>query len=92
MPSVFLTKGEKKKIISFSLYVTSFFQEVFEGLRKYKELDDDGINLTVDLDEKDLENLEAACLLHNIGLSTGRKGYHKKSYHIIIVSLLFYLH
>ncbi|KAH1032105.1 hypothetical protein J1N35_044279 [Gossypium stocksii] len=60
------------------------FKEIFEGLRKYKELDNDGIYLTVDLDEKDLENLEAACLLHNIGLSTGKKGYHKKSYHIIM--------
>lgn len=35
------------------------------------------------LDDKDLEYLEAACFLHNIGIITGKKGYHKQSYHII---------
>ncbi|GMP40024.1 hypothetical protein CsSME_00010637 [Camellia sinensis var. sinensis] len=34
--------------------------------------------------DKDLEYLEAACLLHNIGLFNGKKGYHKQSYHIIM--------
>nr|GEZ32229.1 HD subdomain, putative isoform 1 [Tanacetum cinerariifolium] len=36
------------------------------------------------LDDKDLEYLEADCLLHNIGLINGKKGYHKRSYHIIM--------
>lgn len=35
------------------------------------------------LDAKDLEYLEAGCLLHNIGLFIDKKGYHKQSYHII---------
>lgn len=48
------------------------------------------MNLTVPLDDKDLEYLEAACLLHRIGLITGKKGYHKQSYNIITVSLLLY--
>lgn len=39
----------------------------------------------VSLEEKDVEYLEAACLLHNIGLFTGKKGYHKQSFHIIMV-------
>ena len=37
-------------------------------------------------EDKDLEYLEAACLLHNIGLYAGKKGYHKQSYQVIIVS------
>ncbi|KAB1994970.1 hypothetical protein ES319_D13G131200v1 [Gossypium barbadense] len=78
------TRFNSKRITTSAAEIASIAREIFEGLRKYKELDNDGINLTVDLDEKDLENLEAACLLHNIGLSTGKKGYHKKSYHIIM--------
>lgn len=43
------------------------------------------------LDDKDLEYLEAACMLHNIGLSAGKKGFHKQSYHIIRVDApIFY--
>ncbi|KAG8472743.1 hypothetical protein CXB51_034640 [Gossypium anomalum] len=78
------TRFNSKRITTSAAEIASIAREIFEGLRKYKELDNDGIYLTVDLDEKDLENLEAACLLHNIGLSTGKKGYHKKSYHIIM--------
>ncbi|XP_022719504.1 uncharacterized protein LOC111277363 isoform X2 [Durio zibethinus] len=62
----------------------SIAREIFKGLRKCKELDNNGVNLTVPLDDKDLEYLEAACLLHNIGLFTGKKGYHKQSYNIIM--------
>lgn len=63
-------------------------QEVFEGLRKLTEvhsgdkLDDE---LSVSLDGMDLECLSAACLLHSIGLYTGKKGYHKQSYRVIVV-------
>lgn len=39
------------------------------------------------LDEKDLEYLEAACMLHNIGLYLGKKGYHKQSYNILMVGI-----
>ena len=42
--------------------------------------------LSVSLDHRDLECLDAACLLHNIGLYTGKKGYHKQSYRVIMVS------
>lgn len=55
------------------------FQEIFVGLRKC-------IDFNAILDDKDLEYLEAACFLHNIGIITGKKGYHKQSYHIIKVS------
>lgn len=58
---------------------TMIFQEVFVGLRKCNDFN-------VVLDDKDLEYLEAACFLHNIGIITGKKGYHKQSYHIIKVS------
>lgn len=62
---------------------------MFEGLRKWNELHNNGENdsnkVLVRLDEGDLEYLEAACLLHNIGLCTGKKGYHKQSYRVIMV-------
>ncbi|MCL7022922.1 hypothetical protein MKW94_001035, partial [Papaver nudicaule] len=57
--------------------------EMFESLRKCDELANRQFLDTASLDEKDLEYLEAACLLHNIGLFIGKKGYHKHSYHII---------
>lgn len=62
-------------------------QEIFEGLKKLNEVDDDQKKLIASLDDKDLEYLEAACLLHTIGLFTGKKGYHKQSYQIIMVSI-----
>lgn len=55
-------------------------QEIFEGLKKLTEVGDASLN------DKDLEYLEAACLLHTIGQFTGKKGYHKRSYQIIMVS------
>ncbi|KAI3890620.1 hypothetical protein MKW92_036591 [Papaver armeniacum] len=58
-------------------------QEMFKGLRKSDELANHQFLDTVSLDEKDLEYLEAACLLHNIGLFIGKKGYHKHSHRII---------
>lgn len=60
-------------------------QEIFEGLRKLNELHDDGNKLSVSLDHRDLEYLDAATLLHSIGVYTGKKGYHKQSYHVIMV-------
>lgn len=42
-----------------------------------------------ELSTKDLEYLEAACLLHGVGLLNGRKGYHKQSYHMIMVGYIF---
>ncbi|KAF5208191.1 Guanosine-5'-triphosphate,3'-diphosphate pyrophosphatase, partial [Thalictrum thalictroides] len=58
-------------------------REFFAGLRKYDELGDHRNGCMLELDWKDLEYLEAACLLHNIGLYIGKKGHHKQSYHII---------
>lgn len=54
------------------------FQEIFVVLRKCNDF-------KVILDDKDLEYLEAACFLHNIGIITRKKGYHKQSYQIIKV-------
>ncbi|GJR72531.1 putative exopolyphosphatase [Tanacetum coccineum] len=54
---------------------------IFTGLIKRGEI---GERNEVLLDDKDLEYIEAACLLHNIGLINGKKGYHKRSYHIIM--------
>lgn len=62
-------------------------QEIFDGLRKlnqpYNGNDDD--ELSVFLDDMDRECLDAASLLHNVGLYAGKKGYHKQSYRVIMV-------
>ncbi|TQD91743.1 hypothetical protein C1H46_022585 [Malus baccata] len=55
--------------------------EMFEALRKCDHLTN--IQVAASLDAKDLEYLEAACVLHNIGISVGKKGYHKHSCSII---------
>ena len=60
---------------------------MFVGLMKWNEPGDSENKLSCSLDDKDLEYLEAACLLHNIGLFTVKKGYHKQSYHIIMVCI-----
>ncbi|EYU37257.1 hypothetical protein MIMGU_mgv1a003722mg [Erythranthe guttata] len=61
-------------------------QEIFEGLMKSNQLynGNDDNQLYVPLDDSDLEYLDAASLLHNIGMSTGKKGYHKQSYFVIM--------
>ncbi|KAJ0870581.1 putative exopolyphosphatase [Helianthus annuus] len=71
------SRFNNKKRMSSAAACASVSQEIFTGLRKWNKID-------VLLDDKDLEYLEAACLLHNIGLITGKKGYHKRSYHIIM--------
>lgn len=58
-------------------------QEMFEGIRTWNVID---CELVKYLEEKDIEYLEAACLLHKIGLFSGKKGYHKQSYQLIMVS------
>ncbi|RXH82186.1 hypothetical protein DVH24_036527 [Malus domestica] len=57
------------------------WEETFEALRKFDHLTN--IQVAASLDAKDLEYLEAACVLHNIGISVGKKGYHKHSCSII---------
>lgn len=62
-----------------------FLQETFEALRKCDHLT--SIQVAASSDAKDLEYLEAACVLHNIGISVGKKGYDKHSYSIITVMI-----
>ncbi|KMT14286.1 hypothetical protein BVRB_4g076400 [Beta vulgaris subsp. vulgaris] len=57
---------------------------IFEGLRKCNKVFGNQFAVDICLDEKDLEYLEAACMLHNIGLYLGKKGYHKQSYNILM--------
>ena len=57
-----------------------FVQVIFEGLRECEEV-------AASLNERDLEYLEAACLLHSVGPFMGKKGYHKQTYRIIMVYL-----
>ena len=61
------------------------WQVIFRGLRKNKKFVDDRFAVDICLNDKDLEYLEAACMLHNVGLYFGKKGYHKRSYSIVMV-------
>lgn len=70
------TRLNGKKRMNHAVHCANIAKEVFVGLRKCNDFN-------VVLDDKDLEYLEAACFLHNIGIITGKKGYHKQSYHII---------
>ncbi|XP_068658995.1 uncharacterized protein [Aristolochia californica] len=56
---------------------------IFEALRKYGEAKNAQKESAICWDDKDVEYLEAAILLHNIGFFIGKKGYHKQSFHII---------
>ncbi|XP_057549904.1 uncharacterized protein LOC130828114 isoform X2 [Amaranthus tricolor] len=60
---------------------------IFRGLRKNKKFVDDRFAVDICLNDKDLEYLEAACMLHNVGLYFGKKGYHKRSYSIVMSEL-----
>ncbi|XP_074307834.1 uncharacterized protein LOC141642786 [Silene latifolia] len=58
-------------------------KEIFEGLKEYNNVTE--IHSTgVSLQEEDLEYLQAACMLHNIGLYYGKEGYHKQTCSIIM--------
>ncbi|XP_024008199.1 uncharacterized protein LOC18993958 isoform X1 [Eutrema salsugineum] len=70
------TRLNGKKRMNHAIHCANIAKEIFVGLRKCNDFN-------VMLDDKDLEYLEAACFLHNIGIITGKKGYHKQSYHII---------
>ncbi|KAG7645646.1 HD domain [Arabidopsis thaliana x Arabidopsis arenosa] len=70
------TRFNGKKRMTHAIHCAKIAKEIYLGLRKCNDF-------KVILDDKDLEYLEAACFLHNIGIITGKKGYHKQSYHII---------
>ncbi|XP_048324109.1 uncharacterized protein LOC107411814 isoform X2 [Ziziphus jujuba] len=73
--------NNKKRMIAAS-QCASIAKDIFEDLRRCTELADNQV--VGSLDDKDLEYLEAACMLHNIGHFTGKKGFHKQSYLIIM--------
>ncbi|KAL3843517.1 hypothetical protein ACJIZ3_000920 [Penstemon smallii] len=76
------SRFNNKKRMRAATMCAGIAREIFEGLRRTSELCDDEFSMP--LDDMDLEYLEAASLLHNIGLCTGEKGYHKKSYRVIV--------
>ncbi|GAY54397.1 hypothetical protein CUMW_156410 [Citrus unshiu] len=73
-----------KKRVKAGAQCASIAKDIFEGLRKCDKLDNNQVKLIASFEDKDLEYLEAACLLHNIGHFTSKKGYHKQSCHIIM--------
>lgn len=78
------TRFNNNKKMKSAALCAGIAKEMFEGISKWNELGDSGNKHADSLVDKDLEYLEAACLLHNIGLFNGKKGYHKQSYHIIM--------
>ncbi|XP_057961382.1 uncharacterized protein LOC131153227 [Malania oleifera] len=78
------TRFNGKKRMKVAASCAGIAKEIFEGLRTHYVVVENKDKLTVSIDDQDLEYLEAACLLHNIGLFAGRKGYHKQSYHLIM--------
>ncbi|KAL8545493.1 hypothetical protein ACS0TY_005586 [Phlomoides rotata] len=80
------SRFNNKKRMKAAMMCADIAREVFEGLKKLNEVhsgDKRDDELSVSLDGRDLECLDAACLLHSIGLYTGKKGYHKQSYRLI---------
>ncbi|KAH9689610.1 Ppx-GppA phosphatase [Citrus sinensis] len=73
-----------KKRVKAGAQCASIAKDIFEGLRKCDKLYNNQVKLIASFEDKDLEYLEAACLLHNIGHFTSKKGYHKQSCHIIM--------
>ncbi|XP_058076298.1 uncharacterized protein LOC131224870 isoform X2 [Magnolia sinica] len=73
--------GEKR--VKSSGRCVGIAKEIAGGLNQCYGLTNHQNQSMVFLDDKDLEYLEAAILLHDIGLVLGKKGYHKQSYHII---------
>ncbi|XP_009612162.1 uncharacterized protein [Nicotiana tomentosiformis] len=78
------TRFNNKQRMKSAALCYSVAKEIFDGLRKWYESGNGSDGFVVCLEDKDLEYLEAACLLHKIGLYVGKKGYHKQSYHIIM--------
>ncbi|KAM3752505.1 hypothetical protein ACB098_03G024100 [Castanea mollissima] len=66
-----------KKSMRVAAQCAGIAKVIFEGLRECEEI-------AASLNERDLEYLEAACLLHSVGLFMGKKGYHKQTYRIIM--------
>ncbi|XP_015063066.1 uncharacterized protein LOC107008512 isoform X5 [Solanum pennellii] len=79
------TRFNNKQHMKSAALCFSVAKEMFDGLRKGYESANGSDGFFVSLEDKDLEYLEAACLLQKIGLYAGNKGYHKQSYHIIAV-------
>ncbi|XP_043711870.1 putative exopolyphosphatase isoform X2 [Telopea speciosissima] len=77
------TRFNSQKKMKSAACCASIAREIFEGVRKCDVLTHHENKCAFTLDEKDLEYLEAACLLHNIGIFISTNRYHKQSYHII---------
>ncbi|MCD7446483.1 hypothetical protein HAX54_007797 [Datura stramonium] len=78
------TRFNNKQHMKSAALCFSVAKEMLDGLRKRYESGNGSDGFVVSLEDKDLEYLEAACLLQKIGLYVGKKGYHKQSYHIIM--------
>ncbi|KAL5996309.1 hypothetical protein ACLOJK_026385 [Asimina triloba] len=74
--------GDRKRV-KFNRQCAVIAKEIAGGINEGYKLGHHRCDSMVFLDEKDLECLEAAILLHDIGRVFGKRRYHKQSYHII---------
>ncbi|CAI9103495.1 OLC1v1001986C1 [Oldenlandia corymbosa var. corymbosa] len=70
-----------KKKMKTAAFCARISKEIFDGIRKLNVTANN--ELLKNMEDRDIEYLEAACLLHKIGLIAGNKGYHKQSYQLI---------
>ncbi|XP_051121952.1 uncharacterized protein LOC127245241 [Andrographis paniculata] len=82
------TRFNNKKRMKAAATCAGIAREFLEGMGRLNTFHGDGSSdnceLSVFLDDADIEYLDAACLLHNIGMYSGKKGYHKQSYRAIM--------
>lgn len=75
--------NNKKKMES-DMHSARLAKELLEGLQRCKEDDQDCFSVSgLSVDENDINLMEAAIMLHSIGLFINHKGYHKHSYYLI---------
>ncbi|CAN0897222.1 ppx [Linum grandiflorum] len=79
-----VSRFSDKKRIKVGARCATISKGIFDGLRQCGKLGDSGNLFKVPFTDGDLECLQAACLLHSVGLFGGKKGYHKLSYHVIM--------
>lgn len=73
-----------KKRIQSDMHSAQLAKELLEGLQRCKEDDQDCFSVAeLPVDENYINLMEAAIMLHRIGMFVNHKGYHKHSYYLI---------
>lgn len=73
-----------KKRMESDMHSAQLAKELLEGLQRCKEDDQDCFSVAgLPVDENYINLMEAAIMLHSIGMFVNHKGYHKHSYYLI---------